>query len=139
MSQKDYSVSVYDFPRLRLVRSIVPASIADSDLSIIAWQFLETYDTDLPIAVLSDYTHADWLSDAAISLIGSLIKKSFADEQFVAAVWVTGTKDVTASSLRGLLETLGHDPSLVVRTEAEAFDILRRLGAGIPDEFAFPD
>ena len=86
MADNEYQFRSHDFDGFRLIHSTLPRLINDSQLSVVAWQFLEHYETADPYAVLSDYTHVAQLSETAVGVIGALIEKSFADPRFLGAV-----------------------------------------------------
>jgi hypothetical protein len=135
MAPTDYQIRAYDFEECRLIESILPRHIDESELSIVTWQFLEFYETERSIAALSDYSAVDGLSEISLAVIRALIETSFAKGNFVGAVWVTGENAPVAMQLRTLLAELGLPPGVVVGTRVDAMSVLRRLGARIPESF----
>ena len=135
MAPNEFQFHAHDFDECRLVHSILPRSVHDSELSVVAWQFLELYETPLEIAVVSDYTAAGKLTDTALAVVGALIDTSFANSRFVAAVWVVGGNVAVGEQLKGLLVSRRLDPGLVVETYGEALSMLRGFGAKIPEGF----
>lgn len=135
MALADYTFRDYEFDGDLLVHSILPPRIIDSELSVVAWQFLEHYETSHRIAVLNDYRAVENLSETARTVLRALIETSLSNPRFIAAVWVVGSNATIAEQIRSVLTTLRLDSGLVVEEHDEAIALLRRFGVKIPDGF----
>lgn len=135
VDESEYLYRIYDFEDCRLIECVLPNHIDESTLSVVVWRFLEHYQIDKSIAVLSDYRTMLPLSDVTISVLRAMIETSMANPRFVGAVWVTGPNERVATQLRELLRVLGLPPGVVVHTHGDGLAILRRLGATIPGTF----
>jgi hypothetical protein len=133
MTNDSFRVSAVDYTTFRLIRTVMPSSVTEENLSVTVWRFLSHYETDLPFAVISDYSPIEELAPAAVNVIGAVIRKSYVDPRLCGAAWVVGDNQPIAETLRALLITIGIDPGLVVATDAEAIAILREGGLDIPD------
>ena len=91
------------------------------------------YETDLPFAVISDYSRVESFADGAIPVLKAVIDRSYADERLLGASWVVGDNIPMRDMLRSVLVSSGRDPELVVSTDAEAVAILRAAGIAVPD------
>lgn len=125
---------VFDFESFRLIRTVIPRVVSGENLSIAVWKFLSLYDTDLPFAVISDYSGVEVLLPDAVEVLGAVIVKSYTDPRLLAAAWVVGENDRVGETLKSLLLSLARDPDLVVRTDADAVAILNRAGLYWPAE-----
>jgi hypothetical protein len=133
MSGDAFRVSAVDHGTFRLIRTVMPSSVSEENLSVTVWRFLSHYDTDLPFAVISDYSRVEEFTPGAVAVVEAVIRRSYVDARLRGAAWVVGENRQVAEVLRCMLDRIGIDSSLVVATDAEAVDILRASGLDVPD------
>jgi hypothetical protein len=133
MPDSDYGFSYTDFADFRLIRTVTPPIVTEERLSIAVWRFFAMYETDLPFAVISDYSHVESFADSAIPVFKAVIDRSYADRRLLATSWVVGDNIPMRDMLRSILVSSGRSPELVVSSDAEAVAILRAAGIAVPD------
>lgn len=129
-----FDFSFVDYPEFRLIRAELPTQVTADGLSTVVWQFLEIYESELPFAVLSDYSKVRSFAEPAIPVLKAVLERSFCDERLLAATWITGGNDAMRDMVRRLLVEVGRSPDLVVATRGEAIAVLRAAGVGVPDD-----
>lgn len=133
MPDLGYGFSYTDFADFRLIRTVTPPVVTEERLSIAVWRYFAMYETDLPFAVISDYSRVESFADGAIPVLKAVIDRSYADERLLGASWVVGDNIPMRDMLRTILVSSGRNPELVVSTDAEAVAILRSAGIAVPD------
>lgn len=133
MPDLGYGFSYTDFADFRLIRTVTPPVVTEERLSIAVWRFFAMYETELPFAVISDYSGVETFADGAIPVLKAVIVKSYADGRLLGASWVVGDNAPMRELLRSILVDSGRDPDLVVATDSEAVEILRAAGVAVPD------
>lgn len=133
MPELGYGFSYTDFAGFRLIRTVTPPVVTEERLSIAVWRFFAMYETDLPFAVISDYSGVENFAEGAIPVLKAVIDRSYADERLLGASWVVGDNIPMRDMLRSVLVSSGRNPELVVSTDAEAVALLRAAGIAVPE------
>ena len=134
--ENDFVFTVDELEGTRLLRLVMPETVAPATVASVASTYLALWDDERPTVGLGDVSPLRELSPAMLEVFTVFARRVTVLPNYVASAWFTGANHPIAAHFRTLAAAAGRDPSSIVETEAEAIAYLRGRIAALraPDE-----